>query len=178
LKRIEDLAPDVRYDNWNKKSQFDRQIITSSRATSSASIEPQLPQVKNNLLESLDKHDYYSDNLLQAQANATANQNKALEFSRELQKTRQALEKEIQKQLIEQLLIREQKKSVTPEQQTLIEKLYLDLRLINPELALATLKASADLANNPQTTLISTKLHHKKKTDKKNRSKSVSTKKN
>jgi hypothetical protein len=35
------------------------------------------------------------------------------------------------------------KQQVTPDQQALIEKLYLDLRLINPELAFATLKASA-----------------------------------
>jgi hypothetical protein len=58
-----------------------------------------------------------------------------------------ALENEIQKRLVEQLAIRTQTQSTSPEQQSLIEELYLDLKFINPELALNTLKAYASLRN-------------------------------
>jgi hypothetical protein len=56
-----------------------------------------------------------------------------------------ALENEIQKRLVEQLAIRTQTQTSSPEQQALIEELYLDLKFINPELALNTLKAYASL---------------------------------
>lgn len=91
---------------------------------------------------------YHQEALRQAQLTAQNAKNSELQFSKQLQETKIALEKEIHRQLVEQLTLRAQKKSVTPEQQALIEKLYLDLRLINPELAFATLKASATL-NQP-----------------------------
>lgn len=81
--------------------------------------------------------------LRQAQAKANNAKKAEQEFVNQLHETRMSLEKEIHRQLVEQLTLRSQKKSVTPDQQALIEKLYLDLRLINPELAFATLKASA-----------------------------------
>jgi ribosomal protein L17 len=92
-----------------------------------------------------DSHKYQQEGLRQAQQKAMNSQLSEKEFSKQLQETRMAVEKEIHRQLVEQLVLRSQKKSVTPEQQALIEKLYLDLRLINPELAIATLKASVNL---------------------------------
>lgn len=109
-----------------------------------------MPVVNQNLLkEDQNNQLYHQEALRQAQLKAQNAKNNELEFSRQLQETKLALEKEIHRQLVEQLTLRAQKKSVTPEQQALIEKLYLDLRLINPELAFATLKASAVL-NEPQ----------------------------
>ncbi len=105
-------------------------------------VQPQLPYVNQNLLrENENNQQFHQDALRQAQLKALNAKNNEIEFSRQLQETRIALEKEISKQLIEQLTIRAQKQSVTPEQQALIEKLYLDLRLINPELAFGILKS-------------------------------------
>lgn len=140
--KIEDLAPDVRYDGWNKKAQYDRDVISVSGNKSG--IAPRLPTVNHNLLrEDENSQRYHEMALRQAQAKANASKRVEMEFVNQLQETRISLEKEIHRQLVEQLTLRAQKKSVTPDQQALIEKLYLDLRLINPELAFATLKASA-----------------------------------
>lgn len=144
--KIEDLPPDVRYDGWNRKAQYDKQIITRNPAAPKTSMQPQLPVVNQNLLkEDENSQKYKQEALRQAQLKAMNAKNDDLEFNRQLHETKMALEKEIHRQLVEQLTLRAQKKSVTPEQQALIEKLYLDLRLINPELAFATLKASASL---------------------------------
>ena len=145
--KIEDLPPDVRYDGWNKKAQYDKQIIAaSSSRRGAASLQPRLPYVNQNLLrENENSHQFHQEALQQAQLKALNAKNHELEFSRQLQETRIALEKEISKQLIEQLTIRAQKQSVTPEQQALIEKLYLDLRLINPELAFGILKSFSNV---------------------------------
>jgi hypothetical protein len=114
-----------------------------------------LPIVNHNLLkEDVNSQQHHQDALRQAQLKAINAKNTELEFSRQLQETRMALEKEIHRQLVEQLTMRAQKKSVTPDQQALIEKLYLDLRLINPELALATLKASATLDGSAQVPIV------------------------
>jgi hypothetical protein len=147
-KKIEDLPPDVRYDGWSRKAQYDKQVIARNQAAAAAAgaasnknLQPQLPVVNQNLLKEDDKSQQYRQEALrQAQLKAMSAKNEDLEFNRQLQETKIALEKEIHRQLVEQLTLRAQKRSVTPEQQALIEKLYLDLRLINPELAFATLK--------------------------------------
>jgi len=146
--KIEDLAPDIRYAGWNKKSQYDNKVIMDNIG-SRVNMQPTLPFVNQNLLKPNDNQHYQQEGLKQAQRKAADSANNQQEFSRQIQATRLALEKEIQKQLIEQLMIREQKQSVTPEQQALIEKLYLDLRLVNPDLALATLKASTQVMSTP-----------------------------
>jgi hypothetical protein len=134
------LPPDVRYDGWNKKAQYDKQVINTNLGKRN-NLQPQLPYVNQNLLrENENNQQFHQEALKQAQLKALNAKNNEIEFSRQLQETRIALEKEISKQLIEQLTIRAQKQSVTPEQQALIEKLYLDLRLINPELAFGILK--------------------------------------
>lgn len=139
------MPPDVRYDGWNKKAQYDNQVIARGSG-SRQNLQPRLPVVQSSLLKDDGNSErYHQEALRQAQLTAQNAKNSELEFSKQLQETKIALEKEIHRQLVEQLTIRAQKKSVTPEQQALIEKLYLDLRLINPELAFATLKASATL---------------------------------
>jgi len=143
--KIEDLAPDVRYDGWNKKSQYDNKVIMDNIG-SRTNMQASLPYVNQNLLKPNDNQHFHNEALKHAQRKAADTKNDQQEFSRQIQETRLALEKEIQKQLIEQLMIREQKQSVTPDQQALIEKLYLDLRLVNPDLALATLKASQGMS--------------------------------
>ncbi|RMZ95930.1 hypothetical protein BpHYR1_004390 [Brachionus plicatilis] len=148
--KIEDLPPDVRYDGWNKKAQYDNQVIVRGSG-SRQNLQPRLPVVESSLLkDDGNSEKYHQEALRQAQLTAQNTKNSELEFSKQLQETKIALEKEIHRQLVEQLTLRAQKKSVTPEQQALIEKLYLDLRLINPELAFATLKASATLSQAPQ----------------------------
>lgn len=145
-KKIEDLPPDIRYDVWSRKAQYDNQVLGRAHAQAaqlSMNMQPQLPIVNQNLLKEDDNSQHYRQEALrQAQLKAMSAKNEDLEFNRQLQETKIALEKEIHRQLVEQLTLRAQKKSVTPEQQALIEKLYLDLRLINPELAFATLKVS------------------------------------
>ena len=144
------MPPDVRYDGWNKKAQYDKQVI-SRNVGNKFNVQPQLPSISHNLLkEDENSQLYHEEALREAQKKAANAKNNELEFSKQLQETRNALEKEIHRQLVEQLTLRAQKKSVTPDQQALIEKLYLDLRLINPELALATLKASAALDGSAQ----------------------------
>ena len=157
FQKIEDLPPDIRYDGWSRKAQYDNQIIARAKQQNSSngaaqpgvstaipaknSLQPQLPVVNQNLLKEDENSQHYRQEALrQAQLKAMSAKNEDLEFNRQLQETKIALEKEIHRQLVEQLTLRAQKKSVTPEQQALIEKLYLDLRLINPELAFATLK--------------------------------------
>lgn len=143
------MPPDVRYDGWNKKAQYDKQIIVNNSGNRT-NLQPQLPYVNQNLLrENENSQEYHQEALRQAQQKAISAKNSELEFSRQLQETRIALEKEISKQLIEQLTIRAQKQSVTPEQQALIEKLYLDLRLINPDLAFGILKTFSNIENSP-----------------------------
>ena len=144
------MPPDVRYDGWNKKAQYDKHII-SRNIGNKYNVQPQLPTLNQNLLqEEVNSHEYHEAALRDAQLKAASAKSNEQEFAKQLQETRNALEKEIHRQLVEQLTLRAQKKSVTPDQQALIEKLYLDLRLINPELALATLKASAALDGSAQ----------------------------
>jgi hypothetical protein len=144
------LPPDVRYDGWNKKAQYDKQVISTNIGHRN-NLQPQLPYVNQNLLRENENNQlFHQEALKQAQLKALNAKNNELEFSRQLQETRIALEKEISKQLIEQLTIRAQKQSVTPEQQALIEKLYLDLRLINPELAFGILKSFSNVEPQQQ----------------------------
>lgn len=145
--KIEDLPPDVRYDGWNKKAQYDKQVIVNNASNARSNVQPQQPFVNQNLLRENENAaaQYNQEALKQAQLKALNAKNNELEFSRQLQETRIALEKEISKQLIEQLAIRAQKQSVTPEQQALIEKLYLDLRLINADLAFGILKTFSNV---------------------------------
>lgn len=111
-----------------------------------ANVSPQAPIVGQNLLKQSNNNQNAQQELLkQAQQKAEKAINHEQKLVRHLQDTRLTLEKDIHKQLVEQLTIRAQRGSVTPDQQALIEKLYLDLRLINPELALATIKASAEI---------------------------------
>ena len=79
-------------------------------------MQPQLPVVNQNLLKSNESIDFQQEDLRQAQLKAQNVQSSQMEFSRQLQETRLALEKEIHRQLVENLLIRAQRKSVTPEQ--------------------------------------------------------------
>jgi hypothetical protein len=65
------------------------------------------------------------------------------EDERKFQETKQALEKEIHKRFVKELVLRSQRQTTTQEQQAHLEQLYFDLKFINPELAFATLKASA-----------------------------------
>ena len=74
---------------------------------------------------------------------------KNAELLKQLQETKKIVEKEIHRRLVLQLSIRAVNKTMTEEDQTLLEQLYLDLRSINPELAFATLKAAA-VINNPK----------------------------
>jgi len=142
--KIEDLPPDVRYDGWNKKALYDKYIV--ARNMGKANVQPQAPIVGQNLLKQTANNQNAQQELLkQAQQKAERAINHEQKLVRHLQDTRLTLEKDIHKQLVEQLTIRAQRGSVTPDQQALIEKLYLDLRLINPELALATIKASAEI---------------------------------
>jgi hypothetical protein len=64
------------------------------------------------------------------------------EMKKYVESTRSQLEKEIHKRLVEQLVLKVQHKVLPPEQQELLERLYIDLKMINPELAFMTLKAS------------------------------------
>ena len=106
---------------------------------------PAEPMVTQNVLKSSDNSQLFQqESLRQAQMKAELDINNEQQLQRYLHETRMALEKEIHRQLVEQLSQRASSKSVTPDQQALIEKLYLDLKLINPELAMATLKASAE----------------------------------
>mgnify|MGYP006901885363 CR=1 FL=1 len=70
------------------------------------------------------------------------------EMKEYVENTRQQLEKEIHKRLVEQLVLKVQHKVLPPEQQEQLERLYIDLKMINPELAFMTLKASG-LVKNP-----------------------------
>lgn len=111
-----------------------------------ANVQPQAPVVGQNLLkQSANNQNAQQELLKQAQQKAEKAINHEQKLVRHLQDTRLSLEKDLHRQLVEQLTIRAQRGSVTPDQQALIEKLYLDLRLINPELALATIKASAEI---------------------------------
>jgi len=142
--KIEDLPPDVRYDGWNKKALYDKYIV--ARNMGKANVQPQAPIVGQNLLKQTSNNQNAQQELLkQAQQKAEKAINHEQKLVRHLQDTRLSLEKDLHRQLVEQLTIRAQRGSVTPDQQALIEKLYLDLRLINPELALATIKASAEI---------------------------------
>ena len=85
------------------------------------------------------------ESLKQAQMKAQQVHSQDQQLVKQLQATRMQLEKEIHKQLVEQLTLRAQKRSASPEHQAQIEKLHGDLKLINPQLAHATMKASADL---------------------------------
>jgi hypothetical protein len=69
------------------------------------------------------------------------------EMFKYLEETKSQLEKEIHKRLVEQLILKAQGQINTPEQQESLERLYLDLKMINPELAIATLKASAEITS-------------------------------
>ncbi len=62
---------------------------------------------------------------------------------RQFQETKVALEKEIHKRFVKELVLRSQRQTTTQEQQSYLEQLYFDLKFINPDLAFATLKASA-----------------------------------
>lgn len=64
------------------------------------------------------------------------------EMKQYVENTRQQLEKEIHKRLVEQLVLKVQHKTLPTDQQELLERLYIDLKMINPELAFMTLKAS------------------------------------
>lgn len=143
------MPPDVRYQDWNKKALFNKEVI-ARQGNNRSNLQPQLPLMQHNMLkEDKNSQHYSNEGIRQAQMKAQSAKNSEMEFTRQLQETKHALEKEIHRQLVEQLTMRAQRQSVTPEQQALIEKLYLDLRLINPELAFATLQASAAL-NEPQ----------------------------
>lgn len=97
------------------------------------------------------------------------NQNEMKEY---VENTRQQLEKEIHKRLVEQLVLKVQKKVLSPEQQEHLERLYIDLKMINPELAFMTLKASGLVKSSPDS---ATKSKSKKSSSKsKHRSKSKS----
>ncbi len=85
----------------------------------------------------------YQEALEQAKKRAVDQKKAERELSLKIKDTRLALEKEIQRQLIEQLKLRAKNKTVTPDHQALIEKLYIDLRLINADLAFSTLKSFA-----------------------------------
>ncbi len=65
------------------------------------------------------------------------------EEERKFRETKIALEKEIHKRFVKELVLRSQRATTTPEQQAHLEQLYFDLKFINPDLAFATLKASA-----------------------------------
>lgn len=107
-------------------------------------MQPKLPVINQNLIKENEKsYALYQEALDQAKKKAVEEKKVERELSLKLNDTRLALEKEIQRQLIEQLKIRAKNKSVTPDQQALIEKLYIDLRLINAELAFSTLKSFA-----------------------------------
>ena len=81
--------------------------------------------------------------------------------------TRLALEKEIHKRLVEQLVLKVQNKSFTQEQQEHLERLYVDLKMINPELAFMTLKASGLVKSASSS-------NHKQSSSSKSKSKSSS----
>jgi len=107
-------------------------------------VQPKRPVVNQNLIkENQNSYALYQEALEQAKMKAVEERKSDKELSLKLKDTRLALEKEIQRQLVEQLKIRAKNRSVTPDQQALIEKLYIDLRLINAELAFSTLKSFA-----------------------------------
>ena len=153
----------MRYEDWNRKSQFDRQAVAAnsrkvrtesspaSNSRQSATSVPQASVANYNLLrEDEDSQQYNDQALRQARQKANNARKRDDELISSLHETRAHLEKEIHRKLVEQLTKRAQKQSTTPEEQALIEKLYLDLRLINPELAFATLKASAVIESDYQ----------------------------
>ncbi len=86
--------------------------------------------------------------------------------------TRLALEKEIHKRLVEQLVLKVQNhKTFTQEQQDHLERLYVDLKMINPELAFMTLKASGLVKSASSS-------HHKSSSKSKSKSSSKSHRSN
>ena len=144
--KIEDLPPDVRYADWNKKAHFDRQVIPRNIGQSQNNLMPRQPIVSQVPLKSnQNDEEYQMEALRQAQMQAQQKINQEQQLMKQMQQTRLQLEKEIHKQLVEQLTLRAQKRSASPEHQAHIEKLYGDLKLINPQLAMATMKASAEL---------------------------------
>lgn len=144
--KIEDLPPDVRYEGWNKKANFDRQVIPRTIGQSQNNLMPRQPIVSQVPLKSNQNNDEYQMEALRAaQMQAQQKMNQEQQMMKQMQQTRLQLEKEIHKQLVEQLTLRAQKRSASPEHQAQIEKLYGDLKLINPQLAMATMKASAEL---------------------------------
>lgn len=144
--KIEDLAPDVRYDGWNKKTQYDTHAIPLNRSVENRSIQPRQPVQTHNIMRSNPNNQLLQEEMMrEAQQVARLNAIKDQELTMQLKETKNAVEREIHEQLVEQLTIRAHKKTSTPEQQALIEKLYLDLKSINPELAFATLRSTVSI---------------------------------
>jgi hypothetical protein len=137
------LPPDVRYDGWNKKAVYDSHKIKVGNVKSY--IVPEKSRVKQDLFKVTSHQDsekYQKESLRQAQLAAEISHQQDKNMLNKLKGNRMQLEEDLQSKLFEALNARNHMESVTPQHQAYIEKLYLDLRLINPELALGILTGS------------------------------------
>ena len=135
----------MRYDGWNKKAVYDNQRINTNLQKSY--LEPQKPRVKQNLFKVTSNQDsaaYQKESLRQAQLKAEISHRNDMNMLDRLKDNRKQIEQELQAKLFEALNQRNHMPNVTPQHQAYIEKLYLDLRLINPELALSILTGSVE----------------------------------
>lgn len=154
--KIEDLPPDVRYDGFNKKALYDNRRVTKTNHRSL--LEPQRPRINQNLFKVTSEQDsekYHKESIKAAQMKAARSQQQEQDMLYRLQGNRNELQNSLVGQLTEALHKRNQMNEVSPQHQAYIEKLYLDLRLINPDLALSILTGSNAHASN-QTQYIAT----------------------
>ncbi len=130
-----------------------------SKAREPVVIKPAAPKNKQNLFTVTSEQDnlmYNREAIRQAQLKAAKQQQAADNMLAKLKANKQDMEYKLKKQLIEALDQRARMEDVTPQHQALIEKLYLDLRLINPELALQLLQGSSEMPVQQQTQYVST----------------------
>ncbi len=111
-------------------------------------IKPAAPKNKQNLFTVTSEQDnlkYNREAIRQAQLKAAKQQQVADDMLAKLKANKHDMEKKLKNQLIEALDQRARMENVTPQHQALIEKLYLELRLINPELALRLLQGGSEV---------------------------------
>lgn len=158
MQKIEDLPPDVRYDGFNKKAHYDATKVTKSDVRSL--LRPMDTRYNHEMFASTSHQDsekYQEEALRKAQMKAQSQSKKHEDMLSRVKSNRYQLQQELTAQLTDALNKRKYMNEVTPQHQALIEKLYLDLRLVNPELAFSLLTSSVE---QPQTQYATTGAAH------------------
>jgi len=156
--KIEDLPPDVRYDGFNKKALYDATKVTRSDVRSL--LRPMEPRYNQELFRNTSAQDsemFQEEALRKAQKKAQNQSQRHEQMLSRVKSNRYQLQQELTAQLTDALNKRKTMNEVTPQHQALIEKLYLDLRLVNPELAFSLLTSSVE---QPQTHYATTGAAH------------------